>query len=91
MVINPKEIDQKFYYCKRTKWKYSLYLYLQLHYYVIKKVGSQDACAELCLATHGTYFWSYVPAQGYCYVWTDNLNPRPYAYAVSGNRECGRH
>ena len=55
------------------------------------KVGSQDDCARLSLATHGSYFWSYVPVNGDCYVKATNLDPRPNAYAVSGNRECGRN
>merc|ERR1712109_222343 len=55
------------------------------------KVGSQDDCARLSLATHGSYFWSYVPVLGDCYVKATNLDPRPNAYAVSGNRECGRN
>ena len=55
------------------------------------KVGSQDDCARLSLATHGSYFWSYVPLNGNCYVKATNLDPRPNAYAVSGNRECGRN
>ena len=28
---------------------------------------------------------------GNCYVKATNLDPRPNAYAVSGNRECGRN
>ena len=55
------------------------------------KVRSQDDCAKLSLATHGSYFWSYVPVLGDCYVKATNLDPRPNAYAVSGNRECGRN
>ena len=56
-----------------------------------RKVRSQDDCAQLSLATHGSYFWSYVPVLGDCYVKATNLDPRPNAYAVSGNRECGRN
>ena len=54
-------------------------------------VEDQNACARLSLKTHGSYFWSYVPVLGDCYVKATNLDPRPNAYAVSGNRECGRN
>ena len=54
-------------------------------------VEDQNACARLSLKTHGSYFWSYVPVNGDCYVKATNLDPRPNAYAVSGNRECGRN
>jgi len=53
-------------------------------------VEDQNACARLSLKTHGSYFWSYVPSLGACFLKATNSDRRHYP-AVSGNSECGRH
>merc|ERR1712037_11063 len=55
------------------------------------KVETQETCARLSLVTHGSYFWSYVPADRLCVLKSSDSGRTPYAGAVSGNSECGRN
>ena len=55
------------------------------------KVENQEACARLSLVTHGSHFWSYVPADRLCVLKSSDSGRTPHAGAVSGNSECGRN